>query len=212
MWHKYDSSDKKLMTDIAVHGISVSRLICVIAIGSMLLLTSCGNGDATTILTVEAENIDVKEQNGENAIGHPAANIVVYVCGAVQNPGVVELPEGSRAADALEAVGGLLAEAQSDYVNLAAKLEDAQKLYFPTVEEAEILLQEARENISGLVNINTADKNRLCTLPGIGDARADAIIAYREQEGDFCSKEEIMEVPGIKQNAYDKLQGYITVE
>lgn len=154
----------------------------------------------------------VATENGSGAQEKGASTIVVFVCGAVQNPGVVELPEGSRAADALDAVGGLLADAQTDYVNLAVKLEDAQKLYFPTVEEAEILTEEARENAGGLVNINTADKNRLCTLPGIGETRAEAIIAYREKNGDFRSKEDIMKVSGIKQNAYDKLRDHITIE
>lgn len=140
-----------------------------------------------------------------------AQTILVYVCGAVANPGVVELPADSRAADALEAAGGLLASAQPDYVNLAARLEDAQKLYFPTSEEAQELAQEAAA-AKGLVNINTAGLEELCTLPGIGEARAQDIITYREQHGAFQRAEDIMKVSGIKQNAYEKLKSQITVK
>lgn len=138
--------------------------------------------------------------------------ICVYVCGAVENPGVVELPEGSRAADALLAVGGFVADAQTDYVNLAAKVSDGEKLYFPTVQEAELFSAEESAKEAGLVNINTADVDRLCTLPGIGASRAQDIIDYREANGAFQSVEDIMKVTGIKTATYEKLCGKITVK
>ena len=138
--------------------------------------------------------------------------ICVYVCGAVVSPGVVELPAESRADDALKAAGGFTDGAQTDYVNLAAKVEDGEKLYFPTRAEAQELdrAQEAAEN--GLVNINTADESELCTLPGIGSARAQDIISYREQNGNFKTKEELMKVSGIKANAYEKLKDKIIIK
>lgn len=138
--------------------------------------------------------------------------ILVYVCGAVVNPGVVELPAGSRAADALEAAGGLLAGARTDYVNLAARLEDAQKLYFPTEEEADELIREETAAASGIININTAGVEQLCTLPGIGEARANDIITYRKEHGLFEREEDIMQVAGIKESSYAKLKGKITVK
>lgn len=219
-------------------GMRCVKVMCCAFVVCGTILTACGVQDKALVLfgeeTVQADveeafsNLNVEAvastdftmagssgaatENGSCSQAESAPTIVVFVCGAVQNPGVVELPEGSRAADALEAAGGLLADAQSDYVNLAVKLEDAQKLYFPTVEEAGLLIQEERNAASGLVNINTADKERLCTLPGIGETRAEAIIAYREKNGDFRSGEEIMQVSGIKQSAYDKLRDYITVE
>ncbi len=138
--------------------------------------------------------------------------IYVYVCGAVNNPGVVELSEGSRAEDALEAAGGLSGNAKQDYVNLAAKVEDEQMLYFPTIEEAASLLEESRSADSTLVNINTAGAEQLSTLPGIGASRASDIIAYREAHGAFESKEDIMQVSGIKESLYEKLCDLITVK
>ena len=164
--------------------------------------------------TVDGVDGQSRQTDSASGTGESAEQqtILVYVCGAVVNPGVVELPVDSRAADALEVAGGMLEEAQPDYVNLAAKLEDAQKLYFPTKDEAEELLQEEIATASGLVNINTANIEQLCTLPGIGEARARDIVAYREENGPFQSKEDIMNVSGIKQNAYNKLKEQITVD
>lgn len=150
-----------------------------------------------------------------------ASVIYVHVCGAVTHPGVVEVPSGSRAWDALEAAGGFSPEADKEYVNLASPVEDGQQLYFPTTEEAERWRagmtvsrsgQITAESDAGLININTADEKLLCTLPGIGEARAQAIIAYRQQKGPFERPEDIMKVAGIKQSAYDKISTQITVE
>ena len=136
--------------------------------------------------------------------------LYVHVCGAVREPGVVALKAGSRAEDALLSAGGFLEEADQSYVNLAAFVEDGEKLYFPTVQEAEKLADEAEGIKKGLVNINTADEKELCTLPGIGSARAKDIISYRETNGGFERIEDIMKVSGIKESAYEKLKDKIT--
>ncbi len=97
-------------------------------------------------------------------------------------------------------------------MNLAETVTDGQKLYFPTLEEAETLEAEVKATAEGLVNINTASAEELCALPGIGASRAADIVRYREQNGAFQTKEDIMKVSGIKQNAYDKLCDKITVQ
>ena len=138
--------------------------------------------------------------------------ICVYVCGAVMEPGVVEIPEGSRAEDALLAAGGFREDAGREAVNLADWVTDGQMLYFPTAQEAEERTAETNGNgDGGLVNINTADAAQLCTLPGIGESRAADIIAYREKNGGFASCEDIMKVPGIKTGAYEKIRDKIRV-
>ncbi len=134
--------------------------------------------------------------------------IYVHVCGAVRDPGVVALPAGSRGEDAVLEAGGFGENAAEAAVNLAERLEDGMQLYIPTKEEAE---NGRNPEDSGLVDINRADAALLCTLPGIGEARADAIIAYRESNGAFQSPEDIMQVPGIKEGAYEKLKDKITV-
>lgn len=198
----------------------------------MWCLLGCGVQDAAMVISVEesAGRIGTSQENvtysgnteaydGSTEDGsldtldcNNADTIFVYVCGAVVNPGVVELTEGSRAEAALEAAGGFAPDAQTDYVNLAAKVSDGEKLYFPSVSEAEALVMEEKNASEGLVNINTADAEKLCTLPGIGASRAQDIIDYRETYGAFQSKEDIMKVPGIKENAYSRLCEKIVTE
>ena len=181
--------------------------------------------------TGKAENTDNTESKYANKTEPEIEKqnlefVYVHICGAVVSPGVVEVAVDSRVEDALLAAGGFREDAAIDYVNLAAKVEDGQQVYFPTREEAEALtsenggliasgaegsLQNRIHEQSGKVNINTADVALLCTLPGIGEARAQDIIDYREANGAFQNVEDIMQVPGIKQNAYEKLRDKIAV-
>lgn len=144
--------------------------------------------------------------------------IKVFVCGAVANEGVYELPEGSRVFDAVQAAGGFSPDADEAYVNQADFVSDAQKLYIPTKSEAEEMKEASKapeESASGEsggpININTADESALTTLPGIGQARARSIIDYRQQNGPFEKPEDLMKVSGIGQAGFDKLKTYITV-
>lgn len=169
------------------------------------------NGTAPT----DGTGADSKERDSDC----DAAELRVYVCGAVNNPGVVTLKPGSRVEDALEAAGGFSKEADRNYVNLADWVADGQQIRFPTKEEAEKLSVNAGEAgqspakaDSGVVNINTADESVLCTLPGIGEARAQDIITYREKNGRFETEEDIMKVSGIKTAVYEKIRDKITVK
>lgn len=175
------------------------------------VLTGCGVPDEALVLSLE-EPETVTEISKEEEETVKASLIYVYVCGAVAEPGVVELPEGSRVADALSAVGGFAADAGEEYVNLAAKIEDGEKIYFPTKAEVQTWETEDYLEENGIVNINTADKTQLMTLPGIGEARAEDIIAYRKNHGAFQKKEDLKNVSGIKDNMYQKLEDKIVVE
>ena len=183
----------------------------------VLFMTGCGTADEAIVLIPPGESVaefpelEAAEQAAETRVVEPQT-VYVYVCGAVRAPGVVEVPEGSRAAEALELAGGMTTEADPFYVNLAETVTDGQKLYFPTLEEAETLEAEVKATAEGLVNINTASAEELCALPGIGASRAADIVRYREKNGAFQTKEDIMKVSGIKQNAYDKLCDRITVQ
>ncbi len=168
-------------------------------------------GNEAEELTARAEEIpasDVSDGNGAKEQG----TIYVYVCGAVKEPRVAALPEGSRAVDALELAGGFLEDADRDYVNLAAQLSDGERLFFPSKEEAAALTKAQSDMGNGLVNINTADEALLATLPGIGTVRAKAIVEYRKKHGDFKNKESLMEVGGIKRNIYNDLEDLIRVD
>ena len=178
----------------------------------LVFLSGCGNKPDGLELIGETrpEAVCATEQLAEEPTPEPATEIFVYVCGAVKEPGVVRLAEDSRAADALAAAGGFREDAAQDAVNLAARLTDGEKLYFPTVEEA--TAQASEKTSTGLVNINTADKEALCSLPGIGEAKAEDILRYREEYGSFGSCEDIMLVPGIKTSVYNKIKEKITVK
>lgn len=183
----------------------------------VLFMTGCGTADEAIVLIPPGESVaefpelEAAEQAAETRVVEPQT-VYVYVCGAVRAPGVVEVPEGSRAAEALELAGGMTTEADPFYVNLAEIVTDGQKLYFPTASEAEELEAAGKAAEEGFVNINTASAEELCTLPGIGASRAADIVRYREKNGAFQTKEDIMKVSGIKQNAYDKLCDRITVQ
>lgn len=146
----------------------------------------------------------------EDAKPDAVSVIYVHVCGAVKNPGVVALSEESRGQDALDAAGGFTPDAATDSVNLAEKVHDGMKLYFPTREEAQTVERAAQDEAAGLIDINTADVTLLRTLPGIGEAKARAIVADREAKGPFESAEDIMRVSGIKESAYGRIRDLIT--
>ena len=159
--------------------------------------------------------------------------IYVDVCGAVANPGVFELAAGSRVFQAIEAAGGYLPKAVENCVNRAGVLTDGQQLYILTREEMEQQGMSQAElanasNVSGSgnsrnteavssgqqdnrININTADEAQLTTLTGIGATRAQAIIAYREENGPFAVIEDIMNVQGIKEGTFAKIKDEIVV-
>ena len=167
------------------------------------------------------EGVGTAEEGNAAAAEEKAAEetvIRVYVCGAVVNPGVVEIAAGSRAEDALLAAGGFTVEAAREAVNLADWVNDGQKLYFPAEGEEFAAdtdtggVSSGGEAASGLVNINTADAAALCTLSGVGESRAADIIAYREANGGFDSCEDTMKVPGIKNAMYEKIKDKITVK
>lgn len=186
---------------------------------------SAGAGESLTESTggEVGENSAGTVGAGEN-LAESSAQAAVYVCGAVERPGIVYLPEGSRKAEALEAAGGFSEDADRNYVNLAAKIKDGEQIYFPTLSEGLIsaeLVSEAEKAGSGeadgkevgaAVNLNTADVAALCTLTGIGEARARDIIRYRELNGRFERREDIMKVSGIKESTYEKIKEQISVE
>ncbi len=150
--------------------------------------------------------------------------IYVYVCGAVENPGVYALDKGDRQVAAIEAAGGFTAEACAEALNLAAQMTDGERLYVPDADEVsagEISMSGEMNNGgawqqgdtaagTALVNINTASADELMTLPGIGASKAQKIIDYREENGGFSSTEDLMNVPGIKAGTYDSLKDLIT--
>lgn len=153
--------------------------------------------------------------------GTPSQTAVlqVYLCGSVAAPGVYAVPEGSRVADALAAAGGFADGADPAAVNLAAWVSDGQMIYFPAVSESVPHAASAGRTdpespsadaaSAALVPINSASEEELMTLPGIGAAKAAAIIAYREANGPFAELSDLCRVPGIKEALYSGLKDRI---
>jgi competence protein ComEA len=147
--------------------------------------------------------------------------IFVYVCGAVAQAGVYELQAGARIYEAIEMAGGFLEDACPEAVNLAGEAYDAQMIWIPTVSEAaeEGLLpakdgtmsENGTKEADDRINLNTATAAQLMTLPGIGQSKADSIIAYRDSHGGFASIEDIMNVDGIKEGVYNRIKDNIKV-
>lgn len=139
--------------------------------------------------------------------------IVVDVDGAVARPGVVELPEGSRVADAVDAAGGLAADADTQALNQAALLSDGEKVYVPRVGDAAPAASSGggagAAGGTAVVNINTATLDELDELPGVGPATAQAIIDEREENGPFTAPEDLMRVSGIGEKKFEKLADLI---
>ncbi len=149
------------------------------------------------------------------------SGVYVYICGEVANPGVYELSEDSRIYEAVDAAGGFTDAAARESVNLASKVSDGMQITIYNREEAASLPVgsgtaggNSRQNgtsSSGLVNLNTATKEELMTLKGIGEAKAEDIIRYREKSGGFKKIEDIMKISGIKEAGFQKIKDSITV-
>ncbi|MFQ5617277.1 MAG: helix-hairpin-helix domain-containing protein [Anaerolineales bacterium] len=155
------------------------------------------------------------------------APVVVHVTGAVAEPGVYELPVDSRVQDALDAAGGALPEADTSGLNLAARLADGSQIRVGTLPSTtqdaspsaiitptsipDSSAPPGTPDAGAIVNINTATQRELETLPGIGPVTAQKIIAYRKENGDFETIENIVNVSGIGPATFDKIKDRITV-
>lgn len=193
----------------------------------------CDAGDAAertgAAESAEAERNDAAE-SGKREL------LYVYVCGAVECPGVYAFEEGARVFDAIEAAGGLSADADGACVNQALKLSDQDQLYIRTLEEKE---QKGENSCTGTspegsasgngygllpaegsagtenaadarININTASQKDLTSLPGIGDTKAAAILADRTENGFYEAPEDLKRVSGIGDATFEKLRDRIT--
>ncbi|MBR6504448.1 MAG: helix-hairpin-helix domain-containing protein [Clostridia bacterium] len=151
--------------------------------------------------------------------------IILHIIGAVKNPGIVKIKEGSRIVAVIEAAGGIAEDADISKINLAYVVEDGQKIFIPSItdeitEETEYVTSESGDNIivddnegeNVMVNINKATQTELETLPGIGPAMALRIIEHREENGNFENIEEIKNVKGIGDAKFENIKNNICVK
>lgn len=172
---------------------------------------------------VENQTITSNTNIQENSDNIEKEKIKVYVIGEVNKPGVVELEEGARLEDAIILAGGTTSNSDLSKINLAYMLEDGQKIYIPSINEnletdyitsqnSEGIIEENSGDNDSKININTADLNKLCELPGVGEALAGKIIDYRQINGKFKSIEDLKNVNGIGDKKYESLKEYICIK
>jgi competence protein ComEA len=140
------------------------------------------------------------------------APIICHIDGAVKSPGVYSFSYGDRIENAIEKAGGVIESANVSGINLAARLSDGQKIYVPIIEDGDppIILTPDNSPLL-LVNINTADVEQLSQLPGIGQNKAQVIVDYRGTYGNFLNVMDLLNVPGIGQSIFDKIEPMITI-
>ncbi|RSL31542.1 hypothetical protein D7Z54_20100 [Salibacterium salarium] len=135
--------------------------------------------------------------------------VMVDVKGEVKSPGVYDIKEGKRVIDVIDLAGGLLEEADSMQVNFAERVYDEMIIYVP--KQGEEIEQTSSEN-NEKIRINYADTAELETLPGIGPAKAEAILSYRDENGLFHALEDLQSVSGIGEKSIEQLEEFITVD
>lgn len=193
------------------------------------VLTGCGERSGVLIRnaqnraeteTVDAEGDKVQDRETRETLETLETQLsekryaCVYLCGAVVQPGIYEVEEGTRIYEIIELAGGFAENADETCLNLAETVSDGRmiRVYYEGESRSGA---GSGENAScgntGKVNLNTAGLGELMSLPGIGEAKASEIMRYREKHGFFRSTEEIMNVPGIKDGLYEKIKGYVTI-
>lgn len=208
-------------------------IISAALIGAACILGGCGRETNEETELISVEEADKKKAFRENSGGDAGETsgreeeggdisdtadtmLFVDVCGEVKRPGVYEFEPGSRVYEAIERAGGMTDDAAGSCLNQAEKLADGQQVYVPSEDEAKEgrMIQEmpgASSQQDGRVNLNTASKEELMTLSGIGEVKAESIIKFREEQGGFRSAEDIMKIEGIKEGVYNKIKDQIKI-
>ena len=162
---------------------------------------------AETIVSEET-NDSLTRQTAETEEGQ----IYIHIVGAVKKPGVYTFQKKPRVIEVVEKAGGFTKDAVTAEINQAELVEDGTQLAIASQKDSkERDGQQAGQVEAGKVNLNTATKEQLMTLSGIGEAKAVAIIAYREEKGKFQKTEDLMNIPGIKEGVFDKIKSQICV-
>ncbi len=195
------------------------KAVWLLILAAALVSAGCSDKGEESLeeLSVSAESETEEEGAVPQEEQEPAETVYVYVCGAVNAPGVYELKKDARVFEAITLAGGMTAEAAPEAVSQARTVADGEQIYVPTVREVQMQgsgvedIVTGNADVSGKVNINTAGKEELMTLTGIGEAKAQSILDYREEHGKFGSIEDLMLIEGIKEGVFNKIKEDITI-
>ena len=165
------------------------------------------SGVSFSNISNETSNKDEKAENRHDE------KIFVDVKGAVKHPGVFETTKDKRVKDLIEEAGGLLDDADTSTLNLSQKVKDQMVIYVLKHGEKPKQISDGGSSSSNadVININTANKEQLMKISGVGKTKAEAIISYREKNGDFKKKEDITKVRGIGKATFEKIKDKIEV-
>lgn len=192
------------------------KYIIIVLSGCLVALFGCAGTERVSLeeaLSVRNQEESLVDTSIEAVPAEgEALYIYVYICGAVKTPGVYKLEADSRIVAAIEAAGGFLEDAAMEAINLAERLKDGMQITVPTQKEAAEKQAAQAKAAQGLINLNTASAAELCTLNGIGEAKAEAILAYRTEIGAFSSIEQLKEVAGIGENLFCQIKSSIYIE
>lgn len=139
-----------------------------------------------------------------------AQDIRVSVSGAVATPGLVNVPEGARLSDVVDAAGGFVIDADYTNLNLAGRVGDGEHVVIP-VRVGDGADSTTNSMSDGLLDINTANEAQLVQLPGIGEVIASRIVEYRTLHGPLTSVDELVQINGVSERLLEELRPYITV-
>jgi competence protein ComEA len=195
-------------------GLGAGAVLLAAAVACAVLFSALApRGETLTVLPGSATGAAPAASSPPTAAGGPG--IYVHILGAVNRPGLYELHEGDRAVDAVAAAGGFTAEADRTQLNLARFVTDGEQIAVPVVGQAQAPavsgVAGGGATVPGKVNINTADAAALETLPRVGPAMAERIIAWREANGRFASIEDLMNVSGVGDKTFDSLRELVTL-
>ena len=190
----------------------VSALLCslLVIIGGFLYFGHDKTGDYNDVTFSNSQNSEVSMDDKKE---EQDSKIFVDVKGAVKRPGVFETTKDKRVKDLIEEAGGLLENADTSTLNLSQKVKDQMVIYVLKYGEKPKQISDGSTSSSNgdVININTANKEQLMKISGVGKTKAEAIISFREKNGDFKKKEDITKVRGIGKATFEKIKDKIEV-
>lgn len=168
--------------------------------------------EASVVLTEEFKDKGEKQEKAREEL---SSHIYIHICGEVKKPGVYVFENIPRVVDVVKKAGGFTSKAKQDCINMAQQVEDGQQLIIEKKGQSSGQSNKKPNRNKGTdsnkIDINTASKEELMTLSGIGESKATQIISYRESNGHFSKIEDIMNISGIKDGVFNKIKDYITV-